>query len=336
VRREAMPKKYDCCLVLSVITEGESPKLLQLKSEYKDIPTEVIYVHFDGWGQMVPLSDLDLQKLQNLKGDACVFLHGHGGKGLDELANEQRQSLNSRDVANLLSHAPRKAIDKLSIKLISCHAAAGDGENYVRSFADRLFKDLCLFEWRKVEISASSDMVAVKHHPSTKKIFIHLETEREKKIREEYKEKREAVLGDVITEFAWSHWGGNISPQLESEINHYVTLHLQPKQLMDMQQFANFMAELSQFFVTRMHEEHLTSDHLAPLFVVLMMVREKLIAMTRERQTQEFDKTMREIKQANRERANAKIFFSFCDGKEKIMDYKEKRQQRLGRSKYGD
>ena len=86
------------------------------------------------------------------------------------------------------------------------------------------------------------------------------------------------------------------------------------------------MAELSQFAVSKMYEERLTSDHLMRCVSVLMVVKEKILAMAKQRLGIELEKAMQKIKDMNHERPESKLYLSFLNGKQKVTSNKEMRR----------
>ena len=158
----------------------------------------------------------------------------HGDQGLDVLGNDENQFISSQQLADMLvANLNRSVIQKLFIKLFSCHGGADFSRADETSFANRLFNHLIMRGVNNFVIVASPDLATIKQHPTTKQIMTYLETAGERTIRQQYHSEREKILRDVISDFGWTSLSSTISQTLEQQIIAYVFNHLTPQHLLN-------------------------------------------------------------------------------------------------------
>lgn len=316
--------QYSRYLILSLIS-GHSTQLLKEKCELKGIETDVIQLEFDDTGTVLPLSSEDKSKIKKLRDVSCIYVHGHGDRGMGMLVNEKSQTITFQQLAEMIAtNLIKENIVKLRIKVFACFAGASLVNK--DSFAESLLKQFGLYRMRNVELIASPDMVAIRKHPISSRIFCHRETEIENNIRERYKVKRLELLDQIKSDFVWGHLSLDLPYEVENLISYYASINLTPEKLMDRKKIEEFIAELCTFLLTQLYAKQPVIYLLVPLVLALMIIKERLVALSSKMQHIELDKAMAQIKHANYSRPNAKILFKWSGEEVQLSDYYEKKR----------
>jgi hypothetical protein len=316
---------FNYFVIFSLIRKGDSTQLLELKCKKGNRKTMVIPLVLDSQNKPLPLCETDVQKLESLSGMVCVYVHGHCGIGLDVFQNDDTQFVPSSQLADILIKNIRfKAITSAYIKLFACFTGSdltpGDGSCY----ANRVFDQLSSRGVKNFSVIGYNGMVTIKENPATKKIIMYVDSAEIAAARVRFESGLEAMLGEVIKEFGWHSLSTVISPLLEHQILDYVHDHMTPQKIIGARQFAEFMSDLSRFVVANMHAQGLTSDDLMPCDAVLMVVKERIVAMTRKKLGIEMDLSMEQVKKLDHARPDAKLYFSFWKGKKDVQNYRQK------------
>lgn len=319
--------KYNRNLIVSVLP-GHSTQLLEMKCKEDGTPTDVIIIRFDGWGDVITLSEEDRIKFSKLNRFSHIYLHGHCDKGYNALADKELKGLHYLSFAEMIAtHINLKNIDGLCVRIFACHSAAGPTGTPRGSFAELLQISFRFFKMDNIKVISNTDPITILQNPYTKQIYTYTKTDLEQGIVDASKANRTEVLLRAKSAFLRKI----SSPQhssylLDGYTFNYIMANLSPEKMLDGNQIAIFMANLCEYLLQRGFLTFTNASFLISVVATLSRIKEVLTTTSLEFQSAAFDHTMHQLKLANYSRKNTKILFQWSGKKVEAVDYLESKR----------
>lgn len=180
-------RRYDRNLIISVSTDGTG-NLLESKFKSMGIPTEVIQIKFDEFGDVIELSPEDKSKLNNINGNSRLYIIGHCNKGLDVLGNGKGEVISYQQLANIITNnVTQKCLSGLRAILHVCYGSSSSNNQTDDSFAIKFHHYLKQLGIVDIDLLAYTDAAVAVQSPLSKQVYKFSESDIEKNIMDEFR-----------------------------------------------------------------------------------------------------------------------------------------------------
>lgn len=320
--------QYDRNLIVSLLP-GKSTRLLQLKCEENNTPTDIIIITFNRWGKMIPLSHTDKEKFKKLTGSSRLYMHGHSYKGNDTLGNNMLQTLSCQSLALMIAnHVNPDNIAGLRIRLFACYSSASSLLTTDNSLASGLMDHLIFLGLKNIQVIGNADFLAIDQ--IGEQIYAFLQSDIEESIRNDNLIKHKNIFIKARSDFL-DHVASQPYPTfIDETVLNYIDDNLTHTIMRDKEKIDTFMSHLCEKILQNCSSNGDTAGLVVTLFATISQLKEALLTCTEAFRAINVDdvKTdvIKKVKQANYARPFAKVMFTW-DGEKKLVEdcYQSKR-----------